>query len=194
MVASLQTSNQKRDKSLSGYIWFRVSDSEPKLVLPLAYFLPIPKNMNNAIGNLKQLYETEYDRWLEETIKILNTRQLDRLDYDNLIEELEALGRNEKNAVESFLEQIIRLMLLYEYWQTEFAQNPNHSEAEIVNFRTKLKRRLTTNLINHLEAELLSIYRDALKFVKAQTKLDSFPEECPYTLKQLLDENWLPRK
>ncbi len=82
--------------------------------------------MTNTTTNLKQLYQTEYDRWLEETIKLLKNRQLTQLDYENLIEELEALGRNEKNAVESFLEQIIRHLLLYEYWQTEFPQNANH--------------------------------------------------------------------
>ncbi|NEO53197.1 MAG: DUF29 domain-containing protein [Okeania sp. SIO3B5] len=148
--------------------------------------------MTNTTTNLKQLYDTEYDRWLEVTIKLLKNRQLTQLDYENLIEELEALGRNEKNAVESCLEQIIRHLLLYEYWQTEFPQYSNHWEAEIVNFRTQLKRRLTTNLRNYLEAELLSIYQDALKFVKAKTKLDSFPIEFPYNLEQLLDENWLP--
>ena len=148
--------------------------------------------MTNTTTNLKQLYETEYDRWLEVTIKLLKNRQLTQLDYENLIEELEALGRNEKNAVESFLEQIIRHLLLYEYWQTEFPHNSNHWEAEIVNFRTQVKRRLTTNLRNHLDTELLSIYQDAVKFVRAKTKLDCFPAECPYNLKQLLDENWLP--
>ncbi|MDY7005307.1 MAG: DUF29 domain-containing protein [Cyanobacteriota bacterium] len=148
--------------------------------------------MTNTTTNLKQLYETEYDRWLEATIKLLKNRQLTQLDYENLIEELEALGRNEKNAVESFLEQIMRHLLLYQYWQTEFSKNANHWEAEIVNFRTQLKRRLTTNLRNHLDTELLSIYQDAVKFVKAKTKLDSFPIECPYNLEQLLDENWLP--
>ncbi len=148
--------------------------------------------MTNTTTNFKQLYETEYDRWLEATIKLLKNRQLTQLDYENLIEELEALGRNEKNAVESFLEQIIRHLLLYEYWQTEFSKNSNHWEAEIVNFRTQLKRRLTTNLRNHLDTELLSIYQDAVKFVKAKTKLDLFPGECPYNLEQLLDENWLP--
>ncbi len=41
-----------------------------------------------------------------------------KTDYKKLIEELEALGRNEKNAVESFLKQIIRHLLPYEHWQT----------------------------------------------------------------------------
>ena len=47
------------------------------------------------------LYEQEYDQWLQETVKSLTNRQLDQLDYDNLIEELETLGRSEKNAVKS---------------------------------------------------------------------------------------------
>ena len=51
--------------------------------------------------DLNTLYEQEYDQWLEETVKILKNRQLDQLDYDNLIEELETLGRSEKNAVKS---------------------------------------------------------------------------------------------
>ncbi|NEN99694.1 MAG: DUF29 domain-containing protein, partial [Moorea sp. SIO3I7] len=51
--------------------------------------------MKSQIRDLKQLYETEYDQWLTETVKLLKNRQLEELDYDNLIEELEALGRSE---------------------------------------------------------------------------------------------------
>ena len=51
--------------------------------------------------DLNTLYEQEYDQWLQETVKSLTNRQLDQLDYDNLIEELETLGRSEKNAVKS---------------------------------------------------------------------------------------------
>ncbi len=47
-----------------------------------------------------------------------------------------------------------------------------YSKAEILNFRTQLKHRLTTNLHNHLEAELLSIYQDSFNFVKVKQKLN----------------------
>ena len=59
--------------------------------------------MVNQITDLKLLYEVDYFRWLEKTIKLLNNRQLENLDYKNLIAELEALGRSEKSAVESFV-------------------------------------------------------------------------------------------
>jgi hypothetical protein len=141
---------------------------------------------------LKNIYETDYEGWLQATINLLKTRQLDLLDCEHLIEELEALGNEQKRAVESLLEQIIRHLLLYQYWATKFERNANHWEAEIIGFRTQLRRRLTSNLRHHLVEELPAIYRDALKFVIAKTKLNFLPSECPYTLEQILDENWLP--
>jgi hypothetical protein len=142
--------------------------------------------------NLKNLYETDYEQWLQETIKLLSNRQFYLIDYEHLIEELEELGNEQKRAIESLLEQVIRHLLLYQYWREEFERNANHWEAEIIGFRTQLRRRLTTNLRNYLSHELPSIYYDALKYVKAKTKLNSLPTDCPYTLEQILDESWLP--
>lgn len=69
-----------------------------------------------AIIHIKTLYESNYLQWLEETIKCLKNRQLTDIDYENLIEELEDLAKNEKSRVRSLLEQIIRHLLLYQYW------------------------------------------------------------------------------
>ena len=148
--------------------------------------------MVRQLINFKDIYVNDYDRWLQETIKLLINKQFNLIDCENLIEELEALGKEQKRAVESLLEQVIRHLLLYQYWTEEFDRNANHWESEIIGFRTQLRRRLTTNLRHHLLKELTSIYRDAFKFIKAKTKLDRFPPECPYTLEQILDENWLP--
>jgi hypothetical protein len=148
--------------------------------------------MVQSLIDLTNLYETNYERWLETTIKLLTNRQLDLIDYDHLIQELQELGNEQKRAVESLLEQVIRHLLLYQYWREEFERNANHWEAEIIGFRTQLRRRLTTNLRNYLSHELPSIYCDALKYVKAKTKLNSLPTDCPYTLEQILDESWLP--
>ena len=61
-----------------------------------------------AIIDIKTLYEFNYLQWLEETIKCLKNRQLADVDYENLIEELEDLAKNEKRRIRSLLEQIIR--------------------------------------------------------------------------------------
>lgn len=143
--------------------------------------------------NLKELYEIDDYLWLQETIKLLKKNRLDELDLDNLIEELEDLGRKHKAAVESLLEQIIRHLLLCEYWQSEAEYNLDHWKAEIISFRTQIQRLLTTNLRNHLEYELPKIYDSAFKYIRQKTGFKiNFPNHCTYTLEQLLDEDWYP--
>jgi len=138
--------------------------------------------------NLKQLYTTDDYQWLLENIELLKGQRFDGVDWENLIEELEDLGSEKRNAVESLLEQVIRHLLLLEYWREEKEYNANYWATEIVGLHNQLKRKLTTNLRKHLAKELESLYQDALRYVKQKTqnKVD-FPLECPYTLKQLLD-------
>jgi hypothetical protein len=52
---------------------------------------------------------------------------------------------------------------------------------------------MTTHLRNYLEKELNSIYQDVLGFVEIKTmSAVTFPAQCPYSLEQLLDRDWLP--
>ncbi|NES99857.1 MAG: DUF29 domain-containing protein [Sphaerospermopsis sp. SIO1G2] len=144
-------------------------------------------------NDLASLYEIEYDQWLEQTIKLLKQNQWEKLDKDNLIGELEELSRREKKALERFLEQIIRHLLLLQYWHQEYDYNANHWQAEILSFRTQLNEDLTKNLHNHLQENQVVIYEKALKYVRQKTGYNiDFPEKCPYNLTQLLDINWLP--
>ena len=145
-----------------------------------------------VLTHLQRLYEIDDSQWLEEMIELLKKRQFEHLDLENLIEELVDLGSEKKNAVVSLLEQVTQHLLLLEYWTIERDNNQAHRQSEIVSFRTQLRRRLTTNLLNHLAKELPSIYRDALIYVRTKTsfKVD-FPENCPYSLEQLLDINCL---
>ena len=145
------------------------------------------------MNDLKQLYDVDDAQWLEETVCLLKRHQFQQLDLDNLIEELEDFGREKRSSVASLLEQIIRHLLLLQYWTTEAEYNAVHWQEEIYNFRTQLGRKITTNLSNYLEKELNSIYQDALGFVKIKT-INSvvFPPDCPYSLEQLFDRSWLP--
>lgn len=152
--------------------------------------------INITQNQLKQLYEIDDYLWLEETIKLLKTKDLENLDLDNLIEELESLGRNDLNKVRSLLKQIIIHILLLEYWQEEYERNYRHWQGEIIACRDDLNNSLTTTLKNKLIQELEHIYNVAVKIVSTKTGLSSnlFPENCPYSLEQLLDDNWYPEK
>ncbi|MFO5491584.1 MAG: DUF29 family protein, partial [Cuspidothrix sp.] len=53
------------------------------------------------ITNLKQLYEIDDQQWLSETINLLKQKRFNELDLENLIEELDDLGSEKKNAISS---------------------------------------------------------------------------------------------
>jgi len=143
--------------------------------------------------DLSSLYAIDDQEWLAVTIELLRSHRLDALDLEHLIEELEDLGNERRSAVESLLEQVIRHCLLCEYWQAEVERNGNHWRAEIVGFRSQLRRRLTTNLKNHLVVQLPDIYASSLGYVRQKTGLTvDFPDDCPYVLEQLLSPDWLP--
>jgi hypothetical protein len=149
--------------------------------------------MMTVATHLKQLYETDDHEWLLATIELLKQKNFEQLDLENLIEELEYLARKDRTTVKSLLEQIIKHLLFLEYWTVEYEDNAHHWRAELRSFRNQLEDRLTTNLANYLANEKLNIYDRAFKYVTEKTKYKvDFPQECPYTLEQLFDENFLP--
>ncbi|MBE9235966.1 DUF29 domain-containing protein [Anabaena aphanizomenioides LEGE 00250] len=152
--------------------------------------------VNITLNKLQELYEFDDYLWLEQTIKLLKAKDLDNLDWDNLIEELESLGRNNFNKVRSLLRQIIIHILLLQYWEKEYDRNYRHWRGEIIAFRDDLNNSLTKTLRNKLCDELDRTYHISLKLVIEKTGLspELFPDNCPYSLEQLLDDNWYPEK
>jgi hypothetical protein len=144
--------------------------------------------------NLKELYEIDDNLWLEETVKLLKYKKFTELDLENLIEELESLARRDKLAMASLLEQVIIHLLLLDYWDSEYERNYRHWQSEIRNFRRQLNKRMTTNFFNYLNDNLIDSYEYCRKYVIDKSGLNSFPQQCPYTLEQLLNEDWLPQQ
>jgi len=71
--------------------------------------------ITNQTEYLRELYEKDDHLWLEKTIELLKQKRFNDLDLDNLIYELESLGRRDKSAVKSLVEQIMRHLLLLQY-------------------------------------------------------------------------------
>ncbi|MFO0048950.1 MAG: DUF29 domain-containing protein, partial [Pseudanabaena sp.] len=68
-----------------------------------------------AKPSLKTIYEEDYLQWLEMTTEQLRTGKLENLDIENLLEEIEAMARKEKVALESNLEILLMHLLKYQY-------------------------------------------------------------------------------
>jgi hypothetical protein len=142
------------------------------------------------------LYEVDFNLWLEETAKLLRQGQLEQLDIENLLEEIEAMGRSEKRAVASLLTRLFEHLLKLTYWRSQQEYNIRHWRGEILNFRKQIKRELKAS--PSLKPYLLNIldecYQDAREIV-AETSglsLELFPEIPIANGDQLLDEQWFP--
>jgi hypothetical protein len=146
----------------------------------------------STLTNLKKIYDIDDYLWIQETVKLLREKRFTELDLDNLIEELDDLVREKKNKVKSLLRQITINLLLLEYWQEQKSLNQNHWQAEITEFRFQLNGVITTNLYKHLVNNLQQIYQKSNKYAQRKTLLTTFPQKCPYTPDQLLDEDWFP--
>lgn len=142
--------------------------------------------------DLKNLYEIDNYLWLENTINLLKEQKFSALDLENLIEELESLARRDKLAIKNLLEQIIRHLLLIQYWETERERNYRHWRSEVTNFRGQINDEITTNFYNYLDQNMNLIYLKARKYVVDKSGINIFPLDCPYNLDQLLNEDWFP--
>ena len=49
------------------------------------------------------LYETDFNLWIEQTVKQLKNGQIQDLDIENLIEEVQSMGSNDKREIKSRL-------------------------------------------------------------------------------------------
>jgi hypothetical protein len=133
--------------------------------------------------------DREYDSWLQQQADLLRKGNFAELDVNNLIEELEALVRGEKSAVESLTINIMTHLLYCQYWTSQ-AETKNHWRSEIVNFRTQLESKLTTNLKNHLQKRWEYLYSRARKIAEIKSGI-KMPEH-PYSIEEVLTENFLP--
>ena len=142
---------------------------------------------------LKDLYEKDFYAWTQETAKALREQDFSRIDMEHLIEEIESVGASEKRELESRLEVLLLHLLK---WQIQPSLRGKSWELTIKEQRRKIARRLknTPSLKNNLDELLKDVYGDSILAAQKETGLDesSFPKNCPYTLEQILDDEFFP--
>ncbi|MGI0483663.1 DUF29 domain-containing protein, partial [Geminocystis sp. CENA526] len=148
------------------------------------------------IKNQTNLYDTDYNLWILETIKKLENRDFNSVDWENLIEEVLGLSRSDKRKLESLLMRLIEHLLILHYWDSERERNKGHWEREIANFRKQIRKELkaSPSLKRYLTEIFKESYEDGrdLASKHSQLPLNTFPENSIASLEQILDENWLP--
>jgi hypothetical protein len=144
----------------------------------------------------KILYEQDFYLWLQETAKLLKEHDFERLDLENLIEEIKTMGRSEKRELESRLIAVIEHLLKLMYWTAEKDYNKRGWRGTVIEQRRQLQRLLkdSPSLKGLLPEILPDCYQaareDALK--KYQLPSEMFPVEPPFTLEEILNSDYLP--
>ena len=140
-----------------------------------------------------RVYEKDFYGWTQEQATLLREHQFAQLDLNNLIEEIESMGRSERREVSSRMEQLLMHLLKWEY-QPGFR---GHSwRASIRNQRRELSRVLRDNpsLRSELSTTFREAYLTAVGMAEDETGLarKTFPTEPPFTLEQTLNMDWMP--
>jgi hypothetical protein len=139
------------------------------------------------------LYDIDFYDWTQQMAIALRQGRWQDLDMENLAEEIESLGRSDKRALTSRLEVLLMHLLKWAY-QPE--KRSNSWQATIVEQRIRILGLLeeSPSLKPYLQAECDRSYANAGKLAAAETGLDlaTFPERCPFTLKTVLTEGFLP--
>ena len=147
----------------------------------------------------KTLYDTDFYQWTQETAKAIAQRDFKNIDWENLQEEIEALGRSEKREVKGLQRQLLTHLLLYQFWAANKEYYTRGWAKEITTFRIQLEDDIEQKtMYNYFVSELDRTYKQAKrlaaeKFKEAGFEPPSFPSQCPYTVEQLLDEEFFPK-
>lgn len=136
------------------------------------------------------IYEQDFYLWLEEQAQALQEDRYADLDIENLVEELEALGWAEKNAVLSHLRVLLLHLLKWQYQPRRTSSWINTIDTQ----RDELDLRLTATLRRYLEENFESTFAKARRSAARETNLplEIFPLQCPFSVTDVLDENFFP--
>ena len=141
------------------------------------------------------LYDQDYYLWIRTTINQLRTGQFSAVDLENLLEELETMGRSEKRAIESLLTKLLVHLLKLKCWDSERERNQGHWLGEIRTFRKQIKKSLKDS--PSLKPYILEIFDECYQDARleasdrSQLPIDIFPLIPIGSLEQILDD-WLP--
>jgi hypothetical protein len=138
-------------------------------------------------------YDTDILTWSEHQADLLRRRAAGEivndadLDWSNIAEEIESVGRDQLHAVTSLLRQAIIHMLKAEAWP--LARDAPSWRADAIDFRTQAADRFVPSMRQRLD--LARIYRQAVRALPET--MDGQPplpvlDVCPVTLNELLGE------
>lgn len=139
---------------------------------------------------LSSLYESDFYQWVQQTAGALKAKAFDQVDWDNVIEEIESMGRSERRELKSRLIVLLEHLLKLRYWASERTSNERGWRNTIIEQRRQIQ--LVLDDSPSLRALLNDLYADAYHqsredvLLKAQLPEDAIPREPLYDVTEAL--------
>jgi len=154
--------------------------------------------MASVKPNPSQLYDRDYYAWVQDQVRALREHHIEEVDWENVAEEIDDLGKSVWWSVESHLETLVEHLLKLAYAQeTVRTRNARLWEGTVRLARYKIRRRLAQN--PSLRSKLAELFADAYGAgqIRASATMElpesSIPATPPWTLEQVLDDSFVPK-
>ncbi|AFZ58842.1 DUF29 domain-containing protein [Anabaena cylindrica FACHB-243] len=127
------------------------------------------------------LYEQDYLLWIEDIVNKLRNRDIEGLDFENLIEEIEDLGRSDKRELESRLRELLEHILKRKYVNMPDCYRGwvESIDKQRIGIRKLLKDSLS--LKPYFSQVFDEAYEDTLKIVRRGYPQCKFPDIWPFS-------------
>jgi ribosomal protein L29 len=139
------------------------------------------------------LYERDHYAWLQQQTALLREGRVNDMDVAHLIEELEDMGSSRERELESRLGVLLAHLL---EWRFQPERQGKSWQLTIKEQRLRIAKLLGKNpgLKLYLIEAVSNGYEYAILMAARETGLDEsiFPEHCPYTQEQILDDTFWP--
>jgi uncharacterized protein DUF29 len=139
------------------------------------------------------LYDRDFYAWANEQAALLRAGRLTEADIENIAEEIDSIGRDEKRELINRLAVLLSHLLK---WQFQPAFRGNSWRLTIEEQRNRVDDHLGDNpsLKSQLDQALRTAYRSAANEASIETGFarSTFPAECPYTYEQIMNPDFWP--
>lgn len=138
-------------------------------------------------------YEKDVVAWAMEQAALLRAGQLSALDIEHIAEEIEDVGKSEKRELASRMAVLLSHLLK---WQHQPGRRGSSWTRTLKEQRKAIAAaiRQTPSLKASLSDPdwLAGVWADAVTKAVDETGLDSFPEDCPWSMGRVLMEEFFP--
>jgi DNA primase len=146
--------------------------------------------------SVTSFYERDYYDWIQRNVHAMREGRVHEVDWANVAEELEDMGKSEKRALRSQLARLIAHLLKWAYQPKRRSTSQNSWRAAIKHARQSINETLgeSPSLRPQLPQMVPDGYGDARAQVLGETGLpeQTFPAACPWSLEQIMAEDFRP--